>query len=244
MKNDKNEIMINSLASATSSIISRLLTHPLDTAKARIQAPTAAARNNPIAVAAQTYKGPIDALLKTYAKDGVFGLYRGFGVIIAGGTPGTIIYLCGYDIFKDHLQSVSGNNTQASFGIHFASGLLAETVACVVYVPVDVIKERLQVQSLASSATDYKGSMDAMLKIAKYEGIRGLYKGYIPTLVSFGPYSALYFMLYEQFKDRITVYRRARLEENPAELSFIQIIGASAAAGTIIFGQSNCHICP
>jgi len=95
------------------------------------------------------------------------------------------------------------------------------------------------VQSLSTSTTDYKGSMDAMLKIAKYEGIRGLYKGYIPTLVSFGPYSALYFMFYETFKERIILHNRRDtkllLEQNanPNELSFLQLIGASAAAGSI-----------
>ena len=77
----------------------------------------------------------------------------------------------------------------------------------------DVIKERLQVQSVqmraasssSSSANNgtkfspYRGSVDAFITICKNEGVmRGLYKGYGITLLSFGPFSALYFWFYEE----------------------------------------------
>ena len=92
----------------------------------------------------------------------------------------------------------------------------------------DVIKERLQVQmqvqkpleftnnigagassssssgSSSSSANIgsrlpiYKGSFDALLQICRQEGVRGIYKGYGATLLTYGPFSALYFFLYEE----------------------------------------------
>lgn len=94
--------------------------------------------------------------------------------------------------------------------------------------PVDVVKERLQVQAVqaaecsantaaaaanstagkapptgASSATasftPYRSSWDALTTIARTEGVLGgLYRGFGVTLFSFGPFSALYFLLYEQ----------------------------------------------
>jgi hypothetical protein len=77
--------------------------------------------------------------------------------------------------------------------------------SCVVFVPVDVIKERLQVQrsSLAVSSSQvagapYKGSVHALRTIFAEEGFRGVYKGYGATLMSFGPFSALYFLFYEE----------------------------------------------
>ena len=77
--------------------------------------------------------------------------------------------------------------------------------SCVVFVPVDVVKERLQVQrsshvvgSLQATGTPYKGSLHALRTIFVEEGIRGVYKGYGATLMSFGPFSALYFLFYEQ----------------------------------------------
>ena len=84
-------------------------------------------------------------------------------------------------------------------------------LSCVVFVPVDVVKERLQVQIQiplgAESHTPknpigglpmYKGSLDALIQICRQEGLKGIYKGYAATLLTYGPFSALYFFLYEE----------------------------------------------
>lgn len=73
-------------------------------------------------------------------------------------------------------------------------------MACLIYVPVDVIKERLQVQQAGQGSMNYRGGADALVKIARTEGIGGIYRGYGATLLSFGPFSALYFMFYEKLK--------------------------------------------
>lgn len=43
-----------------------------------------------------------------------------------------------------------------------------------------------------------RGSMHALRTIFKEEGVRGVYRGYGATLFSFGPFSAFYFLLYEE----------------------------------------------
>lgn len=95
--------------------------------------------------------------------------------------------------------------------------------SCILFVPVDVIKERMQIQSLPSSSSTgvtaagsipscssssatmtspfYKNSYDAVCTIARDEGIRGIYRGYAATLLSFGPFSALYFTFYEEVSE-------------------------------------------
>lgn len=87
--------------------------------------------------------------------------------------------------------------------------------SCVVFVPVDVIKERLQVQVSASTSSAgsklasyevalpvYKSSLDALMQICRQEGLLGIYKGYGATLLSYGPFSALYFFLYEEVRKK------------------------------------------
>lgn len=71
--------------------------------------------------------------------------------------------------------------------------------SCAVFLPVDVVKERLQVQSNRPEVP-YRGSMDALKTIIQQEGIRGIYKGYTATVCSYGPFSAIYFVLYEEVK--------------------------------------------
>lgn len=74
------------LGSATASIISRLVTHPLDTVKARLQAPPP---SSSVSGSYASYRGPIDALLSTYRNEGIRSLYGGFGAVIVGGENGT-----------------------------------------------------------------------------------------------------------------------------------------------------------
>ncbi len=94
------------------------------------------------------------------------------------------------------------------------------------YVPVDVIKERLQVQD-GSGGPGYKGGADALVKIWKSEGLLGCYRGYGATLMSFGPFSALYFVFYEQFKSVSTHVSGSQTLTMPF------LIASSASAGAI-----------
>jgi hypothetical protein len=51
----------------------------------------------------------------------------------------------------------------------------------------------------------YKNDLDAIRQIKATEGTRGLYKAYMATVLSFGPFSALYFMFYERLKGFVVV---------------------------------------
>ena len=75
------------LGSATAGIISRLVTHPLDTVKARLQAPPLPSSASSGSYA--SYRGPIDALVSTYRNEGIRSLYGGFGAVIVGGESRT-----------------------------------------------------------------------------------------------------------------------------------------------------------
>ena len=122
--------------------------------------------------------------------------------------------------------------------MHFISGMLAEAVTCTIYVPVDVVKERMQVQRKGSSQI-YNSSLDALRKILKTEGMSGIYKGYGATLASFGPFSALYFMFYEQCKS----WSREYIDRNNSnestntttdgDLPFLYLIACSSGAGAV-----------
>lgn len=87
---------------------------------------------------------------------------------------------------------------------YLAGGLFAEAIACILFVPVDVIKERRQVQATLETF-NYKSDYDAIKQIKATEGVRGLYRAYAATVLSFGPFSALYFMFYEKVKGLVVV---------------------------------------
>jgi len=129
---------------------------------------------------------------------------------------------------------------------HLAAGMGAEAAACLIFVPVDVIKERLQVQQragvaptlpgdrLSSTPPSYKGSLDAVRIISRTEGLLGLYKGYYATLASFGPFSALYFAFYEQARRISAALADERDPKNlPPTLTLASSASAGAAASVI-----------
>ena len=92
--------------------------------------------------------------------------------------------------------------------------------SCVLWVPIDVVKERMQIQRVlrrprapvaaaADGATGaatvkpplvYRNGVHALQSIVKSEGVVGLYRGYGATLLSFGPFSALFFMMHEEVR--------------------------------------------
>jgi hypothetical protein len=164
----------------------------------------------------------ISSAKSIWAREGISGFYRDVGVAAVGSAPGVALYLTTYDrcsaawkVFGDATPAtdgVSGNHAESTVveavrrvAAHtptnvrfFMCGLGAEAVSCLVWVPIDVAKERLQSQPPTLPAR-YASSVDALRRIMTNEGVRGLYKGYWSTLGSFGPFSAVYFVFYEYF---------------------------------------------
>ena len=136
---------------------------------------------------------------ETVAKEGLGGLYRGFSISLWGSLPAAGLYFGSYEFCKSRVLERKFFQDHP-FVAYLAGGMFAETVACILFVPVDVIKERRQVQSNMGTFK-YRNDFDALRQILKTEGTRGLYRAYGATVMSFGPFSALYFLFYEKFKE-------------------------------------------
>jgi hypothetical protein len=85
----------------------------------------------------------------------------------------------------------------------------------VVYVPSEVLKTRLQLQGryrnpYFHSGYNYRGTLDAVRTIVRYEGVSALFHGYKATLYRDLPFSALQFMFYEQGLSWARQWRRKR----------------------------------
>ena len=189
---DADTFLPTVLGSATAGLVARVLCHPVDTVKSRLQSGQAAG-------------------MRAFDWREVRALYRGIGAVVVGGVPGVCLYMTSYEIAKTYLATQPVFR-DSSFTTYFTAGMMAEAACCVIFVPVGVVKERLQVQFTSKDCdvvdaparrwVQYRGSLDAFLQISRAEGIRGVYKGYGATLLSYGPFSALYFFLYEEAKKR------------------------------------------
>jgi hypothetical protein len=128
--------------------------------------------------------------------EGARGLYRGFAVGLVGGVPASCIYFTTFEASNAWLQQRRdrGHLWLPAPACHLAAGLAAEAASCAVFVPVDVLKQRLQVARVHSVR------QEALAAVRSAGGLHGLYRGYWATLASFGPFSAIYFALYEKLK--------------------------------------------
>lgn len=174
------------VASAVAGMFSRIFMHPIDTCKARMQV-------QPLE------KSFLKVGRETFANEGVRGIYAGFRMAFLGSAPATCLYLTSYESSKAFLNSTELGQ-RSPFMANFSSGFIAEAFSCVLWVPIDVVKERMQVQTLSATGTLYRGPIQALLRVHREEGFRGIYRGYGATLASFGPFSALYLSIYDQLK--------------------------------------------
>ncbi|CAE6467724.1 unnamed protein product [Rhizoctonia solani] len=79
------------------------------------------------------------------------------------------------------------------------AGLVSSIVTC----PLDVIKTKLQAQSIAHGSHGYLGIRGTIASILKNQGLRGLYRGLGPTILGYLPTWAIYFSVYDETKKRL-----------------------------------------
>lgn len=169
------------------------------------------------------------AFLDLISTDGFRGLYRGFGISIIMQAPAVATYLSTYDEAKRQFSSATPLQPSSPL-LHLMSGLVAETVSAVFWVPMEVIKQRAQVRAGAlSAASSTVIARDLLMK----EGMRGLFRGYGLTIGVFGPYAMFYFMAYERFKLIAAGDDRHNTERLPTSMVALCASGAGAIAGGI-----------
>ena len=172
--------------------LTRLMIQPIDTTKARLQV-----MKSKLSLGELSKTGFTRTLVNTYKQEGARGLYRGLGITLLAGGPATALYFYTYDQSKKYLSHAM--KTQNSFWVLFTSGMIAEVLSCVLWVPIDVIKERQQVMTLLKTYY-YNSSFDAIRQIRATEGIPALYRAYGATILSFGPLTGISLALYDKLK--------------------------------------------
>jgi len=148
---------------------SLLFVYSLDYARTRLANDAKTAKKSGGATERQ-FNGLIDVYKKTYASDGLAGLYRGFVVSCVG----IIVYRGCYFGFYDTLKPILLSKDAGLF-TSFLLGYGVTVSAGLVSYPVDTIRRRMMMTS--GEAVKYSGSWDCFVKIFKTEGVIALFKG-------------------------------------------------------------------
>jgi len=212
---------VHLIAGAAAGFAEHCGMYPIDTIKTHIQALPVKPGNTGYTTYTVTKQ--------IIARHGVGGLFKGLTAVAAGAAPSHAIQYSIYELFKFKFIGNDTSHQPLKVGIAGAiSAMVSEAVAC----PMDVVKQRLQLQM-----NDYKGLFDCTKRIWVKEGLRGFYAGYTTTLVMSVPYNIVYFASYESLKKIITPFEKNIKDERSYEL--VDSLVAGGGAGMMAAAFTN-----
>eukprot|EP01100_Stratorugosa_tubuloviscum_P012568 TRINITY_DN5_c0_g2_i1.p1 TRINITY_DN5_c0_g2~~TRINITY_DN5_c0_g2_i1.p1 ORF type:complete len:296 (-),score=137.07 TRINITY_DN5_c0_g2_i1:239-1126(-) len=209
--------IVELFAGSIAGVVADAITHPADTIRARLQVQ-------------KNQTGTLEAFALTINKDGWKALYRGFPIVATFTVPAHGFYFFGYEVSKRALRKDLPNDKKPA-SVHFLSGIVAELCGALLWTPMDVVKQRLQVQGTIIQCYKYNGSIDAIKTIFREEGINGLYRGFGAGLLLYGPFVGMYFVFYEQAK--IFTKKHTNYQTLPMWMTLFCGASASACAAAI-----------
>jgi solute carrier family 25 protein 44 len=164
-------------------------------------------------------------------RHGPRGFYRGFGASLAGTVPARAVYMAALEATKSAVGSAAVRlgvaEPAASAAASAAGGVSAAVAAQVVWTPVDVVSQRLMVQT-AAAGPPYRGGADALRRILRADGVRGLYRGFGVSVLTYAPSSAAWWASYATAQRLI--WRALGPAHHDSRASVVAVQGASAAA--------------
>ena len=145
------------------------------------------------------YKHVFDGLARTAREEGVARLWRGVWPNSSRAVLMTVGQLASYDVFKRMLleQTPLKDNLTTHFTASFMAGFVATTICS----PVDVVKTKVM------GSTEHKSIMKIVTDTTRNEGLRWMFKGFVPSFIRVGPHTILTFIFLEQHKN---IYRKLK----------------------------------
>ncbi|XP_077444082.1 mitochondrial basic amino acids transporter-like [Stigmatopora argus] len=167
-----------------------LVGHPFDTVKVRLQVQNV---NKPM------YRGTIHCFQSIIRQESLFGLYKGIGSPMMGLTfINAIVFGVQGNVMRRLGQDTPTNQ--------FLAGAAAGTIQCVICCPMELAKTRMQMQGTGekkSSRKMYKNSVDCLVRIYRREGLWGINRGMVTTLIRETPAFGFYFLAYDVLTRRL-----------------------------------------
>ncbi|XP_074568318.1 uncharacterized protein LOC141824881 [Curcuma longa] len=211
--------------------------YPLSVIKTRMQ----------VASKDAVQKNAFSAFKNILKTDGISGLYRGFGTVITGAIPARIIFLTSLEMTKaaslklvDPFKFSEPVQAAIANGIAGMSGSLCSQA---VFVPVDVVSQKLMVQGYSGFAK-YNGGFDVARKILKSEGIRGLYRGFGLSIMTYAPSSAVWWASYGSSQRIIWRFLGHGNDKENVPPSQLKIICVQATGGVVAAAVASCITTP
>ncbi|KAJ9690490.1 hypothetical protein PVL29_012909 [Vitis rotundifolia] len=166
--------------------------HPFDTVKVKLQKHNTEAHG-------MKYKNGLHCTARIVRSEGVRGLYRGATSSFLGMAFESSLLFGIYSRTKQKLQE-GLQNTRPQPQVIIPSAAYGGAIISFVLCPSELVKCRMQVQgtdSLVPKSSRYSSPLDCALKTMKTEGVTGIFRGGLTTLLRESLGNAVFFSVYE-----------------------------------------------
>lgn len=208
------------VAGGLSGMLTSTVLHPLDTIKTVRQAdPTA-------------FKGITPTLVALCRQRGPAALYAGLAPAVIGSTVSTALYFGMYEFAKAtfaRMLPAAWESPRSRVPLTALSAACGNVASSIVYVPKEVIKQRMQ------SAQSTLGARAVIADVLRSSGLSGLYVGYSATLLRNIPSAMMRFAAFEEFKLLVRGLRdrRANCADGGRGMSPLELVAAGSMAGAL-----------
>ncbi|KAH7719885.1 ADP,ATP carrier protein 1 [Aphelenchoides avenae] len=184
---------------AFSAAIAKTAIAPVERVKLILQLQTAQ-----VTIAAdKRYNGMVDCFVRVPREQGFLSFWRGNLVNIVRACSQESLGMAFKEFFK--IWCLNGVNKETQYsrfvtGNLMAGGLSGAATFCFIY-PLDFSRTRLAVDMGKDAASrEFRGLFDCLYKIAKHDGMLGLYRGFLPSLQYIFLYRSAYYGLFDSLK--------------------------------------------
>lgn len=185
-------------------LTSTLALHPLDLLKVRFAVSDGQSNLK------KDYRNISNAFSTIVRDEGLRGLYKGVAPNCLGAGTAWGLYFMFYNSVKKNMLETGQSSNLAPLK-NMSAAACAGALTTFITNPIWVVKTRMCLQygnvatlegardSLLPESKRYSGTWDALKKVYKYEGVGGLYRGFVPGLLGVS-HGAIQLAVYEEMK--------------------------------------------
>ncbi|KAK0563046.1 ADP/ATP carrier protein [Tilletia horrida] len=225
---DLSGFLTDFMMGGVSAAVSKTAAAPIERVKLLVQNQDEMIKQGRLA---SPYKGIGDCFSRTYQQEGLVSFWRGNTANVIRYFPTQALNFAFKDFFKSMFKVPKSAPYWKSLSANLASGGAAGASSLLFVYSLDYARTRLanDAKSAAKGGGErqFNGLVDVYRKTLASDGIAGLYRGFVPSVVGIVVYRGLYFGLYDSLKP---VLLTGPLEGNFAA-SFLLGWGVTTGAG-------------
>ncbi|KAI0361524.1 mitochondrial carrier [Trametes cingulata] len=199
------EFLVDFMMGGVSAAVAKTSAAPIERIKLLIQNQDEMIKQGRLS---EPYKGIADCFGRTYRDEGLLSLWRGNTANVIRYFPTQALNFA----FKDYFKSLFGFKKQDGYWKWFAgnvaSGGAAGAASLLFVYSLDYARTRLANDAKSAKAggtRQFNGLVDVYKKTLASDGIVGLYRGFVPSVVGIIVYRGLYFGVYDSLKPVVLV---------------------------------------